>query len=94
MNLEMAEGCGAHLLPQITLKNTSICGTVLTEYLLKAGRRAHIKLQETFPCERVGKREKVDGTCLLEGALKGEKVPSLWEPPSPARRSTRTGRRA
>ena len=47
---------GAHLPPTNTSKIHLMCGTVLTEYQLKAGRRSPIqpKRQERSPHNRVG----------------------------------------
>ena len=45
--------------PYKYIKNTSACGTILTEYLLKACRRSHKpKLQERSLCNQVEQREK------------------------------------
>ena len=50
--------------PHKHIKNTSTCGTVLTENQLKASRRSLIqpKLKERFPHNWVGQKKKVIGT--------------------------------
>ena len=47
--------CGDHLPPQKYIKNTSTCGTILTEHLLNAGRRPQTSQKtrnspHTWPC--------------------------------------------
>ena len=66
------------------IKNTSTCGTVLTEYLLNAGRRRWTtKRARKSLCNQVGQKEKEknkkkgrnwEGTCTpWEGAVKEER---------------------
>ena len=78
-------GREAHLLPQIHLKNTSTCRTILTEHLLNAGSKTQIskkgKKTSTWLERTKGKkkRERRDkkglrtGAALLRGAVKEER---------------------
>ena len=51
--------CGDHLPPHKYIKNTSTCGTTLTEHLLNAGRRPQISQKaRKSPRTWVGKKKK------------------------------------
>ena len=84
--------CGDHLPPHKYIKNTSTCGTTLTEHLLNAGRRPQISQKaRKSPRTWVGqkKKEKKKKTeikeegwdlHLWEGAVKEEKFPHTRKP--------------
>ena len=75
------------------IKNTSTCGVILTEYLLKADSPHTKKLQERSPRIWVGRKKEVGTGSRPSGrTCERGKVPSPWEPLSLAEMSTRMER--
>ena len=79
-------------------KNTSTWGTILTEYLLNAGRRPQTSEEpRKSPRKQAGQKKKEENKVRKEsgwylhpwegGSCERRNVPTPWEVPSPVRRS-------
>ena len=69
------------------IKNTSTCGTILTEYLLNTARTPQTaERARKSPCNQVGKKKKKKARkesrqdlCPWEGAVKEERCQPPWQ---------------
>ena len=77
------------------IRNTSTCGTILTEYLMNTGRRPQTaERARKSPGNQVGKKkmrkESRMGPAPLGGSYERGKVPAPWKAPSLVGRSAGT----